>query len=75
MALTAAQLTVLRDALYTTYLAWIQAGCPQAYTLPGGKSLTKVSGEFFQKQINSLDAQITALTRGSFYEAQFRHPE
>jgi hypothetical protein len=73
--MTLAQLTAARDALYTQYLAWINAGCPQSYAL-NGRSLTKCSADFWLKQLNQLDGQITAAgSTGSFSAAQFRRPE
>jgi hypothetical protein len=72
--MTATELQTLRTALYTQYLAWINAGCPQAYSI-NGRSYTKVDGEFFLKQLNQLDAALSRTTSGGFYAAQVRNPE
>jgi hypothetical protein len=72
--MTLSELQALRSALYTGYLAWVTAGCPQSYTI-NGRSLTKVTGDFWLDQINKLDAQISRLGAGSCAVMQARPPE
>ena len=61
-------------ALETVYAAWINAGCPQSYSL-NGRTVTKASAEWMSERIDELRAAVARQTTGSFYAAQFRRPE
>lgn len=76
--MTLSEIQAIRDALYTQYLAWVTAGCPQSYSINSGgsgRSLTKVTGDFWLDQINKLDAQISRLGAGSCAVMQARPSE
>jgi hypothetical protein len=60
--------------LETMYSAWIDAGCPQSYSI-NGRSLTKASFDTIVKRIDTLRASTTAATGGMCSAAQFRKPE
>jgi len=72
--MTLAQATAARDALYTQYMAWIEAGCPQAYSI-NGRAKTNCTANFWLEQIGQLEGIISRQSTGGCPVASFRTPD
>ena len=59
--------------LETAYAAWIEAGCPQSYTAPGGHyTVTRASAQWMSDRIDALRRQVNSESGGIFTVSQFR---
>lgn len=73
--MTAAEAQQARDALFTQYMAWINGGCPQSYSI-NGRTKTNVDAKFWLDQMAMLDVIVARQSAsGTCPVASFRRPD
>lgn len=69
--MTAAEELTKLEAMYS---AWLDAGCPQSYSIHG-RTITRASMEIIMRRIDQLRLAVARQSTGGVSVAQFRSPE
>lgn len=66
--------TQILAAQKTQYLAWVNAGCPESWTI-NGRSQTIADMQRIYDRITELETKSARETSGGFFASQFVSPE